>query len=380
MKTKIFLPILLLSPMACLVRGQNDAPDAERREQNKAHVETVYQANKARHAGNSDVLVRKALVADRKAKRVTVLGEATGLAGSGVAEFFIIGEQSGHGYEAVTVSFASAADIVDGLVFIGMARGRPVDSEKLRLWPKGERVLVSVAPRRNGKTASFIRLEELMLDGRTKKPLEETGLVFVGSYDLPSTGLTVRRIAADALEPRSIASNYNEPGTVFDVPRRAPQGDVYDSQFMNPAHVFEPGTLLEIAFEPEHKDGRRRVADLLVKALSREGVSSDALGGLLFEVSSPNGGPLFGKAQGATNCTLNALLAGFTELAESGRDPFVRLEIAPALCLGGVAQLCALLSSIEGTHGIRVEPPPEGHPYYLAFAPDDLISLPVRGE
>ena len=72
------------------------------------------------------------------------------MAGNGLAEFFIIGEQSGHGYEAVAVSFASAADIVDGLVFIGMERGRPVDFEKLCLWPKGERVKVSVAVRENG--------------------------------------------------------------------------------------------------------------------------------------------------------------------------------------------------------------------------------------
>jgi len=368
MRATVTTLILLLVPH--LVSGQNDVPNPERRGQNKAAVDALYAANQARYAGNTDVLVRKALVADRRTKRVTVLGEATGLAGSDVAEFFLIGEQSGHGYEAVAVSFASAADIVDALVFIGLERGRPVDFEKLRLWPKGERVAVSLATRENGETGPFVRLEKLMLDDRTKKPLDETGLVFVGSRDLPSSDAGTRRLAADEVEPRSIASNYNEPTTVLDVPRRAPQGDVYESQFMNPDHAFEPGTLLEIALEPEYKGGRRRVADLAVNAVPREGASSEELGGVKFKVSSVGGGPLFEGKQSATNCTLNAFLAGVTKLVENGRDPFVALQFDPTLRLGGIAQLCALLSSIEGEHGIRVEPPPEGHVYYLAFAPD----------
>lgn len=366
--TATTLTLLLASLLA---RGQDNAPNLERRRNNKVYVESAHQANRTRYAGNADMLVRKALVADRKAKRVVVLAEATGLEGSNVAEFFVIGEQSDHGYESVAISFASATDLIDALVFIGLERGRPVDFEKLQLWPKGERVVISVAARKDGKRGTFVRLETLMLDDRTKKPLEKTGFVFVGSRDLSSANPGVRRLAADEVGPRSIASNYNEPTTLLDVPRQAPQGDVYESQFMNPEHVFEPGALLEIAFEPEYKDGRRRVAEIAVKAVCWEAAPSDRIGGLRFEVSSVGGESLFGEKGNTTNCTLNALLAGMTKLVEDGRDPFVTVEIDKAVRLGGAAGLCALLSSIENEHGIRVDPPPEGQLYYRAFAPDE---------
>ena len=56
------------------------------------------------------------------------------------------------------------------------------------------------------------------LDKQKEKPLQESGFVFTGSIQVSApeeqTGLTY---AADACEPKSIVSLYNEPTTVLNV-------------------------------------------------------------------------------------------------------------------------------------------------------------------
>ena len=56
--------------------------------------------------------------------------------------------------------------------------------------------------------------------------------------------------AADVYGPNTIASTYNEPATLLDLPRQAAQGDVYSFQFPNPEYALPSNTLVEKAHLP----------------------------------------------------------------------------------------------------------------------------------
>ena len=53
-------------------------------------------------------------------------------------------------------------------------------------------------------------------------------------------------------------SFFNDPETVLDVPRRAPQQEVYDRHYPNPDYLLPTGQLVTIVLEPEYRDGVQR--------------------------------------------------------------------------------------------------------------------------
>lgn len=353
------LSVLAVLPIMVLAEGAT--PRDTLRERNRAVVAAAYARNLKRFEAVPDTLVLPGLVADRQSKTVRISAESLGLDKSGSPpEFFLISQKSGHDYEALAVSFAKPSDVHKALVFIGMRRGRPVDPGSLRFWPKGERVIVTFACTNESRALSPTRVEELLIDSRTGKNLPGSGLVFTGSTTVASPVDATRTLySADVHEPNSIAANYNEATSVLDVPRQAPQGAAYDRTSVNPELLLPKGSLIEVVMEPEYRDGKVRVKDLLlvVRGAGENGLAAD--------VSAKDGRKLLEEG------TIPGALALFTRLVEAGHDPFVTLSFSDALPVSHIRDVCRILTSIETENGIRVEPPRAGRLFYRAFLPPE---------
>ncbi|MBN2302239.1 MAG: hypothetical protein JXN60_06975 [Lentisphaerae bacterium] len=330
-------------------------------EENQAKVVQICNENAKRHQDNPDLFVRPGLIADRKAREVRIYSEATGIGKHDIAEFFLIDRTSGHAYESVAVSFAKPSDIHNALVFIGMKPGRPVNTAKADFWPKGERVLMTFA-RYNNKAAKPVRAEQLIVYDETDRVMPLGGLVFVGSYrtNYPANSKT-QSYAADVIEPQSIASIYNEPSTLLDVPRREPQHDIYKQRLINPEYLFKKGTLLEVVLKPEYEPPRKRVVDVSLHA-RKTTTQASALAEIEFTLSNADI-----KQVGNFEHVLKKLRA----LTESGHDPFVTLHFDPKLSIKTISEICKVLETIDSENGIRIEAPLPEHLYYKAFLPDE---------
>ncbi len=343
-----------------------------RHQANLSFVLREHERNLLSFRDRSDMLVRPGLVASRAERRIRLTAEATALSPADPVEFFLIADGSGHGYEAAALAFVKPSDLHEALEFIGVPAGQPASTRALRLWPKGERVLVTfewdmpVGDPGAKPIRQQVRAERLIVSRDFDGPLPETGLVFVGSTRTPNPGSPSGTVyAADAFEPNSIAATYNESTTVLDVPRQAEKGAVYGGQTMNPDFRFERGQRIDVRIEPEYPAGRRRVLDLDLTAAAPTGASAAALADLRFELREA------GTTNGLADARAPDVLAFFGRATDSGRDPFVTVRPGPALALRAVADLCRMLAAAEGERGIRVEPPPAGHPYFRTFLPPE---------
>ncbi len=368
--------LLLVLLAACISAYADEELPAQYgdRPKNADRVKDIHEANLARYKGVADVLVLPGLVARRKEKRVEIMAESTGLGDGTVIEFLLIDQGSGKGYEALLWSFAKPSDVHKALMFIGMAPGEPFNPAKLRFWSKGERVLLSVAAEDNGREdVPPKRLESLVLDKTREETLPAAGFVFAGSFMADNRGEKPGRVyAADVFEPRSVASLYNDPTAVLDVPRRARRSDVYGSLVVGPEYDFAKNELLSIVLEPEYKDGRKRVKDLVLNV--RRSEVKGRKGGGLGETSGPASAMEFlltdkaGKAM-SEKPELPAVLGVFDSLIRGGQDPYVSVRFDAALRLADVRKVCRVIALIDTDSGIRVEPPAPGQLYYEAFLP-----------
>ena len=341
----------------------------------RAAAQAAYKANLARYKGRKDILVRPGLLANRKSRRITVRCAATALSRDDPVEFFLIPDKSGKDYEALIIAFSRSSHLDEALRFIGMKPGRGVDSSLFRFWPKGERAIVTVEwdepPAKGGGDTKRrrVRIERLVLNKRTGKALPAAGLVYTGSYwwKDPKTGKKV--FAADVSGSRSIASTYNEPSTVLDVPFRAGQGDVYELFKCNPAYRFGKYQQIVLTIEPEYKDGKRRVRDLVLtaKAKGKGKKLALALKDIALAVADSDG------ARVNKSDSIADALASFARMLKSGQDPFVSVRFGPRLSLQAARRLCTLLATIQAAGGIRIEPPPERQLFFEAFLPPDNL-------
>jgi len=333
-------------------------------ETNKSAVEATYQANLIKYKGNPDMLVLPGLVADRKTKQVIVQAEGAKLGIYDPIEFILISTTSGHSYESLAISFAKPSDIHKALVFIGMQPGRSVDPNKLRFWPKGERVFMTFA----AEAAGFkpVRSEKLIRDKKTWKALPEVGFVFVGSMSKTSPDKEdFRDYAADIGDPGSICSTYNEGTTVLDVPLKASQGEYYGRYHPNPDLMLPTNVMLQVILEPEFKDGRKRILDLSFAVNAKTNGAAATMNDLEFRLTDSTGKEL------AKATTLNASLEVLSALQEKGSEPFVNLRFDGKLPIKAIHDIAALLSSIDTENGIRIEPPLNDDLFYKAYIPNE---------
>lgn len=322
-----------------------------------------------KYAGREDILLRPALIADRSERVVSFSAEATGINTNEPVEFFLIGKESGHDYEAIAVSLAAPLDIKEALDYIGMPAGRPVDYEAMAFWPRGERVLITLSSSDTNCPISDLPIEKLIFNQQTKEPMPETGLVFTGSFPLSENGEMT--IAAQVNEPHSIASTYNERQSILDVPAQAMQGDVYRLQTLNPAYPLKAGQRLTVRIEPERSTNqplRVKNIDLYVSSAATN-VQQQTLNSLRFKPVTGETVPAI-----AEDLTLNEWLEQVTELNRAGFDPFVTVYFDDDLRLDMVAAVSRLFGSIETPRGIRIEPPPAGHLHYKAFTTDEKLA------
>jgi len=210
------------------------------------------------------------------------------------------------------------------------------------------------------------------MDKYRKKTLPEVGFVFTGSRIVSRPGEKLRRAyAADVLTPKSVASLYNDPTTVLDVPRRARQSDVYGSLVVGPEYDFTKNELLTIILEPEHKNGRQRVKDLVLEVRRGAGkalTATDATGPtapIEFLLKERPGKTLTERPE------LAVVFEELDSLIRAGHDPYILLRFDGALRLEQVQKVCRVLALIDTDSGIRVEPPEPGQLYYEALLPDD---------
>ncbi len=355
---------LLAAFWAFHVPADTESPTSEElRQRNRETVARLFEERQKEYAGNPGALVRPGLVALREggSGRVEIDAETTGVEKNAIVEFLLIGEGSGHDYEALYVSLATASHIDEALRFLGMKPGRNAYAKPMDFWPKGEHVMVSL---KGVDGAADIPLERLVLDRRDGAAegatLPVRGFVYCGSR--PAAPDPARQekdaIAADYDGPCSVLSTYNEPTTLLDVPRKASQNEVYESFLANPAPGHKAGDLvtLVLAPEPRVESEGPRVADL---ALRLDG--------------TPDGARcLLAKADGteiARDAELATVLKDLSSKADR-LDQFVTLDWAASLTFRDAAAAAALLDGADTENGIRIEAPRENQPYYRAFLPD----------
>lgn len=316
------------------------------------------QVERKEHAGDTNVWIARGMVADRRAHTLEFVVDATGLGSGAIAEFLVVGEASDKDYEAVTVSFARAADICRGLEFLGLPRGRPTSPERCQFWPQGEYVQATI--RQLGRAPSEGRpLAGCLLDQRPHAMLSDR-LIYAGSCWQDGICL------ADATSPGALISTYNEPTAVLEFPDRMPQAEVYGSLVVSTNGGFDRGALLVIALTPDMlPNGVARVAKVSLQVRRRVQADRDGVAGVECVTCSPD--PAIGAATNDFQGALERLAA----LAKAGRDPFVTVSLDDALTVGTARDLARVLAMVEGVAGLRVDSPPAGQLYFKAFLPDE---------
>lgn len=341
--------------------GADDAAPVPRN-LHKRTVAAWHERDMALARTNATLFVRPGLIADRSARTVRVYGESIRLGLGDPVEFLLIGEASGKDYEAMAVSFALPSDVHAALQFAGLKPGAPVDASELRFWPRGERVRMSFELlTTNGLATPLGRAESTVVDTRTGAPLAETGFVFCGGRWLEPTedsgAATGRVYASDVYSPNSIVAIYNEPGTVLDLPRRAAQSEVYTFQVPNPERRLPASALLQATFTPAFADGGGRMVDWALRV--HNGTNSTPV----FTATGAQG-----KVVLASRSADDVTAALQTETA-AGHDIFAVFEPDDTTTLKNLSAACAAVERIEDRYGLRIGPPPAGHPYYKAFLP-----------
>jgi len=359
---RIISPVLCVCVLVPLTVTAQDSPPTgyNARPVHAAKAASAYQLNLKKYAGVKHVLVLPGLTANRKEQRVDVFAEATGIETGMIVEFLLIDAASSKGYEALIWSHARPSDIHRALEFIGMQPGKPFHPGRLRFWAKGERVLPGIGATGNNDR---IPLESLIVDQTVNRSLPVTGFVFAGSMMVHKSEIPDEKAyAADVMDPRSVASIYNDTTAVLDVPRRALQNHVYGRQRVSPTYQFKKNERLTVTLEPEYKSGRKRVADISLSvtpaAKGKTNLSVE------FTLTDASGRSIL-KRQ-----TLAEVLVVFGAMKRDGRDPFVSVHFSAELKLGVVRHVCRVLQAIDTERGIRVEPPARQQLYYEAFLPD----------
>lgn len=305
-------------------------------------------------AADKAFLVRRGLLADKAADTVTILAESTDIQAGTTIEFPIVGETSDRDYEALFRTFAKPGDIAEALEFLGLPRGRNVDSKALNFWPKGERVAIRVAP--YGSKEAPLPIQAYLFDRTAKSEPAWDSFVYCGSPDDPVAKDGSR--LADNMAPNSVLSTYNEMQTILDVPDLSNQSDVYERFVKNDARQIAGFRLYAITLKPVRRpDGKAKVQDFTLKVLpSGKGLPSFLL--------TQNG-------QSDRYADAKALFVRLRQAVTEGFDPFVSVAFDDGLTLAQARQTALALSQIDGENGVKIAPPAAGSVYYKSFLPNE---------
>ena len=251
--------------------------------------------------------------------RVTVTAKATGIAPRSITEFAIVTPESARTYESLFVADASSDDIRKAVDTLGIPRGRAARPDKLQFWPKGERVMITVIDT-NGVERP---LESFIIDRRhDNAPLPAVGFIYTGVDDTPQG-------------PGSIAALYNEPTTLFDLPRFSPQSDVYERYASTPDIAFAKDEPVKLIFRRED-----RADKTALRVVSKEITAS---------------------AEALRECR---------DEMPPDTDLYLTVAFPDDMTLDHAIAFAKALQLLDTDDGIRIEAPPSGNPYYRALLPN----------
>lgn len=344
-------------------------------ETNKKLAASAYEANLKKHKGDSNVLVLPGLVADKQTQRVEVMVEATGLAENAACEFSIIGEKSEHAYEALMIAFAEPSAVHQALQFIGAKPGLPIDPESLRFWARGGCFNLTVIREKQPP----VRLEKLLLDRRTGRPLPEAGFRFVGAKVVPDTKDVRKTVySADIYQPISVVSLFNSPSSVLEIYGKMDKSEAYQNIVVNPVQSLAEGEILTLAIQPADPSGMIQARDLVLQAglakttSASSGTGLQRLNSIVFQLKD-------GETVLNQKPDLGSVFAALTPMDRKWFECFLTLNLGEDLDLASIDPLAQIMASIDSERGVRIEPPGPGQLYYRAFLPpEELLDRAAR--
>lgn len=367
-----WLPLLLLA--VGVVHGQAPITEEVITDTYTEWVTAELKQGKQQVAKRRDLLVRRALIADRTARRIEILAVATGLAGNDPVEFFLVGS-GGKDYEALAIAAVDPQDVHEALAFIGLPLGHAVDPEGYRFWPKGERVVMTFhwEEEVDGQAqARQARAEDLLYRNDLRQTLPRTGLCVTGRFvarDEEGTPTLKRSTFED------LASCINYRWNTFDVPYLANQGALYGKIVPNPELRLPLRQNVRIRLEPELPDGKTRVREPALGVDLAAG--GEDLEDLRFSLT-------IGDQRVLQGATFEAFLAEVQRRYQSRQDLFVRLRPTARVPIAPLAEFCAMLDQVAERNILRPEPA-DNELYYQAFLPSpqwrdrqERLSQPVE--
>ena len=269
------------------------------------------------------------VVADRTARTVTFLMEATGISATEPVEFFAIGPLSDRAYESFGVTVASPAAIAAAVESIGVPQGVACDPFLARFWPQGEHLVLTATPYGDKTDAAPIPLADLLVDKRAKEdgavlaePLAYTG----GARDAAN-----RPVAATNI-PCAVFALYSHGPSLLQLNGRFDQSTTYGRFIAGKA--FPIGTLLEMKLT---WDGTSRVK-ARTPTLSATNISE----------------------------VLQSLQA---DAATPGSDLFVTPTFDDSVTVARAVEIAKAFNMLDG-NGLKMNGTAKDQFFYKAFLPD----------
>lgn len=267
------------------------------------------------------------VVADPSRRTVKFLVEATGVAEGETVEFLAIGPLSDRAYESLFVTVASPADIAAAFDRAGVPRGVAPDPLRARLWPEGEKIVLSLAPYGHdtavgaGVVSNYLRDAKASAEGEVlSRPLAWTG----GERD--AAGVPV----AATNEPCAVFALYNHSPSLLLLDGIFDQSSAYGR--FQAAREFVRGELFEVTAS---WDGKRRIKDVEVKLTADNAESALA--------------------------DLRRDAASF--------EVHARLAFDASVTVGRAAELAQAFALLDGA-GVKMNGQAEGQFFFRAFLPE----------
>ena len=268
------------------------------------------------------------VVADRAARTVTFLMETSGISATEPVEFFAIGPLSDRSYESFGVTVASPDAIAAAVESVGVPQGVAIDPFLARMWPQGERLVLTATPCGSGTNAAPCTLSDLIDDKRAqeegvilKMPLVYTG----GTRDAGNRPVATTNI------PCAVFALYGHGPSLLQLDGRFDQSSTY-GRFVARTEI-PAGTLLEMKLA---WDGTTRV-----------------------KTRTPT----------ITATNVGEVLQSLKTDASSGGDLFVCPSFDGSVTVARAIEVARAFEMLAG-NGLKMNGAPDGQFFYKAFLPD----------
>ncbi len=268
------------------------------------------------------------VVADRAARTVTFLIEATGIDPKDPIEFLAVGPLSDRAYESFGVTVASPDAIASAIESVGVPRGVPTAPSLARFWPQGERLTLTATPYGEKAGAEPIALARLLSDKQSREngAVLEDPLVYTGgARDEANRPVAATNIPCAVFALYSHGPSFLQLNGLFD------QSSTYGR--FSAGMPLKPGALMEMK-------------------LTWDGTSH-------VRTRTP--------AISATNVA--EVLQSLQSDAKPGTDLFVTPVFDDSVTVARAAEIAKAFDMLDG-NGLKMNGVAEGQFFHKAFLPD----------